>query len=467
MSEPITIPYKFVPRDYQLKVFQALDGELGKPESKLKRVFLRWHRRAGKDKVCWNYLIKAAVETPGNYFYVWPTAAEGRKALWENIDSDGMRALDHIPKELVKNINNQEMLVRLHSGPDLSGESTIRLIGSDINPDAIRGVSTKGMVSTEFDYQEPGTYKVLMPALRQTGGWWIVNSTPQGRGQQYELEERIKNSPNWFVSILQTRWPDKPNYSGLLTPTELEEVQSEEGLTDDDMDREYGVSYTAGMKGAFYADHIEKARAENRIGNFVHDDHKYVDTFWDIGMGDDTAIWFRQIDGNRIVWIDYYQNSGKDYAHYVRKLKEKGYEYRTHYFPWDGGTVSQQTGLSAVEKVSDLLLEARMSDDVVAVPKLPVQDGINAVRSRFSRYHFDEGNCEHALKMLEMYHRKWDKRRNTFIKQPVHDWTSHCADALRTEGVAEELMEDEFYAQNNLNIINEYDIFGDDHGGSI
>ena len=457
----ISIPHNFSPRDYQLKVFQALDGVQGNPNSKIKRVLLRWHRRAGKDKVCWNYLIKAAVEKPGNYFYVWPTAAEGRKALWENIDHEGFRALDHIPKELVVALNNQEMLVRLKSGPDLKSESTIRLIGSDINPEAIRGVSVMGMVSSEFDYQEPGTFKVLMPALRQTKGWWIVNSTPQGRGQQYQLEERVKDSSNWYISVLQTLWPDRPHYSGLLTPEDLAEVKVEEGLTDEDMEREYGVSYTTGMQGAFYADHINKAQAEGRIGNFLYDDHRYVDTFWDIGMSDDTAIWFRQIDGNRVVWIDYYQNSGKDYAHYVRVLKEKGYNFRTHYFPWDGAKTSQQTGLTAIEKVTDLLFQARLSDDVVSVPRLPVQDGINAVRSRFSRYCFDITNCEEGLKLLEMYHRKFDKRKNAFIKTPVHDHTSHCADAMRTEGVAEELMEDEFYSINSLETVIDYDVLGD------
>ena len=69
----ITVPYAFTPRDYQLKLFQALDGVHNAagnllPNTKKKRAILRWHRRAGKDKSCFCYLAKEAYAHPGNYF---------------------------------------------------------------------------------------------------------------------------------------------------------------------------------------------------------------------------------------------------------------------------------------------------------------------------------------------------------------------------------------------------------------
>lgn len=32
--------------------------------------------------------------------------------------------------------------------------------------------------------------------------------------------------------------------------------------------------------------------------------------------------------------------------------------------------------------------------------------------------------------------------RQVFLKEPVHDFTSHCADAIRTEGITEDIHDD-------------------------
>jgi hypothetical protein len=49
-----------------------------------------------------------------------------------------------------------------------------------------------------------------------------------------------------------------------------------------------------------------------------------VDTFWDIGMGDQTAIWFHQHDGLRHRLIDYHSNSGESLPHYAVIRKRFG-----------------------------------------------------------------------------------------------------------------------------------------------
>lgn len=444
-SEIITVPYNFTPRDYQLELLQAMD-------SGIKRAFLRWPRRAGKDKVCLVYLAKEAAKIPGNYFYMFPEATQGRRALWENIDKDGFPTLGHIPDILIKRRANQEMLLELTNG------STIRVIGTDSNPNSLRGVAARGAVFSEFAYQDTEFYKALMPSLRESGGWAIFNSTPTGRNHFYHLEKAVRNSDNWFFSTKQVLWPDRPNYIPILTPDQLSQVQHEERLEDEDMEREYGVCYSTGMKGAFYADQLEKAKEEGRIGAFPPDDHNWVDTFWDLGVDDSTAVWFRQVDGGRVTFIDYYENSGQPISHYVEVLKDKGYKYRTHYLPHDGAHRSLQTGLTTRELLSEVCHKAGISDDVATCPKVSVQDGINAVRSRFSRYFFNEGMLGDAVEKLALYHRRWDKKREVFLKEPVHDGTSHCADALRMEALAEDFLEDEFYKLNKIQVNTDFDV---------
>src|SRR5271165_3753400 len=91
----ITIPHNFSCREYQKPLFIAR-------EEGLKRFVLVWHRRAGKEKTCWNFLIMEAFKKVGVYYYFFPSFAQGRKVLWDFIDKDGYRVLDHLPKELIQ-----------------------------------------------------------------------------------------------------------------------------------------------------------------------------------------------------------------------------------------------------------------------------------------------------------------------------------------------------------------------------
>ena len=453
-KKTISIPYNFVPRSYQLEVFQALDGHQGKPETRKKRVLLRWHRRAGKDKCCWCYMIKEAALRPGNYFYVLPTKEDARKILWNNTDPHtGFRLLDHLPTEVIKRRSNQEMSLELNNG------STIQVVGFDKNPDAARGVSCAGVVFSEFAFADPESYKVLMPSVREANGWAVFNSTPNGRNHFYDLWRSTHKSNNWFVSLLQTLWSNRPGYSGLVGSATIKQIKEEEGLTQDDIEREYGVSFSSGTQGSYYTDSIELAYSSGRVTDFVYDDTLKVDTFWDLGIDDSTAVWFRQKRGNKLIFIDYHEESGKDLQHFVKVLEAKNYNYGEHYLPHDADHRTLQTGTSTAELFETLLRSTGISDAVVVLNRLPVQDGINSVRARFSRYCFDINKCLEGIKKLELYHRRWDKRRSVFIKEPMHDSNSHAADALRMEAMSEDLRNDEFYAINNIKVERDYDIF--------
>lgn len=452
-SDVITIPHNFKPRAYQLELFQAMDGIVGKPDSKKRRALLRWHRRAGKDKACWCFLIKEAAQVPGNYFYVFPTKTMARQALWENIDSSGFKLLDHVPKEFITRRSNQEMLLELNNG------STIRVLGYDKDPDSIRGIACKGVVFSEFAFSDPESYKTMIPALRESEGWAIFNSTPNGRNHFYDLWNSVVNSPRWFCSMMQTYWPDRPGYSGLISHDQFAHIVEEEGLTPEDAEREYGCSFNSGMQGAYYTDQLEKAYSEGRITNYVNDGIAQVDTFWDLGVDDSTAVWFRQKIGNKIVFIDYFEDNGKDLQYYIQMLESKGYRYGTHYLPHDAQQRSLQTGSSTADMFEHLCKSYNLSGDVWVLERTPVQDGINAVRSRFKRYHFDAQNCLEGLKKIELYHRRWDKRRNVFLKEPVHDGNSHAADALRMEAISEDIRQDGFYKVNDIQVIRDYDIW--------
>lgn len=433
----IELPHNFTPRDYQLDILKAID-------SGCNRIFMRWTRRAGKDLLCWNVMIKKAFERVGNYYYVFPTYSQGKKALWEGKTKDQIKYLDCIPQCLIKGRpNSNEMKIELVNG------STIRIVGSD-DIDALRGAGPCGVVFSEYAFQRSDVWEVMRPMLLENNGWAIFNSTPAGKNHMYDLEMAIISSPDWFISEVQALWPDLPNYYALVSQEQLDE-ERRTGMTEERIEAEYGVSYMAGQKGAYYMDCITQARNEGRIGAFIPNDHKWVDTFWDLGLTDDTAVWFRQVDGNRIIWTDYYENNTKNVAHYVQMLKEKGYKYRTHYLPHDGSSRTIQTGMSTKDLFIRLLQEANISSDVYVAQKPDSkQTPINLVRERFSRYHFNETNCADGIKKLSLYHRQWDRNTKAFRDYPAHDWTCHAADALATEGMTSHI--NEAYSTGNAQI---------------
>lgn len=438
----IQIPYNFSLRDYQEELYCALDGGL-------KRALIVWHRRAGKDLACWNYMIKAAFERVGQYYYCFPLYGQGRKIIWEGITNDGRKYLDYIPPELVKRMVNQDMLIELTTG------SIIRIIGVD-NIDTVVGTNPVGIIMSEYSLQDPQGWQFLSPIVAANNGWVIFNGTPRGRNHQYKLDQRVRKLDHWFYSMKTV--DDTKDDNGLpLVPSALIDLERAEGKDEDIIQQEYFCSYTAAMKGSYYSDLIEKARASGRIREIPVDENLWIDLYMDIGIDDSTAIWFNQPNQNRDEFVDYLENSGQGMPWYVKELVYRGYQYRDIYLPHDGAHKTWQTG-----KTNKAMLEAALEQaglkhvNVIVCQKLPVLDGINATRKKFAKAYFNEcdaitGN-NGALEKLGLYHKKWDARRMVFLKQPVHDWTSHCADAFRTWGIADDPEHDERW-ERNYNVV--------------
>lgn len=183
------------------------------------------------------------------------------------------------------------------------------------------------------------------------------------------------------------------------------------------------------VEGAIYASQILAARSAGRITSVPHDPTLLVDTVWDLGISDSTAIFFVQSVGREIRLIDYYEASGEGLPHYAGVLAQRGYLYGKHWAPHDIQVRELGSGRSRIETARSLGIKFEV------VPQLGVEDGIHAARMLFPRLWIDERKCEVALSALQRYHRAYNPRTLEF-GSPVHDWSSHCADALRYLAVA-------------------------------
>lgn len=430
MKDIIQIPYNFEPRPYQLAVFRAMDGIEGRPETKKNRAFLLWHRRAGKDKTCFAYMAKEAVRVPGIYYYCFPFYGQARRALWETLDRDGFRTLDHLPtvsdvSGVVKRVSNQEMIIELHNG------SIIRMIGTD-NIDTIRGTNPRGIVFSEWADQDHDVWAALSPILAENGGWAIFNGTPKGRNHMYKMYNSLQNRPNWFVNKLDV-------IDSGLEEVLWDAIQEDRAVNGDEyVDQEYYVKFSSGSAGAIFLKHLDKAREDGRIGPFPYDNHRSVSTYWDIG-NEGTAIWFAQHNGTKTTFIDFWHGTNKDLKDFVDILGNKGYNYDEHWLPHDGGHRGSGVLRSTADQYSDVFKEFRISGSVrVALKFAKKLEAIQASKSRMSRMYWNEGTCAEGLQLLSEYTMRFDPKRGTFLEEPVHDYSSHTADAFMTEAASSE-----------------------------
>ena len=409
----------FIPRDYQYNLMGAI------ARKKYNRGFIVWARRNGKDKACFNLMADRAIrDRVGNYFYVFPTYSQGREALWDNIDNDGFRTIGHVPQSTVASTNETKMQI------DLTNGSTIRIIGADkaADIDRHRGGNPVGIVFSEWAFMNPYAWDVFRPVLAVNEGWAIFNTTPNGPNHAKEMWDMALGNDAWFTQFLTCEDTGFPTQDVI-------EAEREEGVPEERIQQEYYCSWEGIQLGSYYGKLLQIGEEEGRIGIVPFDPALPVDTAWDIGYGDATAIWFLQEAPTGMRAIDYLEESGEGVEYYAAALQSKvaehGYVWGKHYAPHDIDHGEWGKGESR------LITAMNLGIDFEVAPRLGVDEGIEATARLIRRMSFDREKCKTGLSALYSYHREYDEQRRTYREKPFHDWASHGADALRTYAVCD------------------------------
>jgi len=367
------------------------------------------HRRGGKTVSRVNELIRGALteHLPRPMFgYVAPYLKQAKAVAWDYVK--------HYCAPLVPHgatFNEAELRADLPNG------GRIRLFGAD-NPDAMRGLYFDGVVLDEYADQDPRIWPVIRPALSDRLGWADFIGTPKGHNDFYDTYQRaLANPDEWYSAI------HKASETGLIPEAELQAARR--SMTEDQYAQEYECSFEAAIQGAYYGKEMAEAEREKRICRVPYDKATDVITAWDLGIGDATAIWFCQQVGQEYHLIDYVENSGVGLDWYAGELKSRPYVYASHLLPHDVEAKELGTGKSRKEVLEQLGIK------VTVAPKLRVEDGISAVRLVLNRCWFDADKCRRGIEALKQYRTEFDEQRKVFRDKPLHDWTSHGADAMR------------------------------------
>lgn len=409
----IDLPNEWKPREYQKPLWRYLwrGG---------KRAVSVWHRRAGKDNLALNWTAVAAHMKRGNYLHCLPEYEQGRKAIWTAVDSDGRRLIDQaFPPELRAATDSSRMQIHLGNG------STWQVGGSD-RYNTLVGTNYQGIVFSEYALSDPLAWQYLRPVLRNNNGWAIFIYTPRGHGhgkELYDLACSLQDDPEepWFAELLTV---EDTGYEYLVA------AERKAGMPESYIQQEYYGSWIAPNAGAVFGEEMMRARKEGRVTAVPVDSGLPVDTFWDLGVGDSTAIWFTQTVGRAVHCIDYYETSNAGFGHYAKVLRDRGYLYGEHFGPHD--LEKREMGSAVTAKtLREHAADAGITFKVV--PRVHAKaDSIEAARRMLSSCYIDAERCKRGVNCLEAYGYAWDDRNRIYRSTPAHNWASHGADAFQT-----------------------------------
>jgi hypothetical protein len=393
---------------------------------------LIWHRRAGKDDVQLHLTCYAAHQRIGNYWHCLPQYTQARKAIWEAVNPNtGRRRIDEaFPPELRTRTNNSDMSIEFAVG------STWRVVGSD-DPNTLVGAPPVGICFSEWALSNPAAWAYLAPILVENKGWASFITTVRGRNHVYDMLELARENPwseenpdGWFSEVLT---PKETGFDLNLVEKQRHEYHKIFGPEAGDalIEQEYWCSFNAAVLGSYFGKALSMLDRAGRIGDVPYDPELPVHTFWDLGKGANMAIWLAQIALDEVQVIGYIEGAHDETIPEIcARLDKLPYNWGFDYVPHDAKVKELGTGKTRVETLKDLKRKPML------VPAHKIDDGISAARLTIPRCWFDAKACERGLRHLRQYRADWDEDRKVFKDTPLHDESSHAADAFRYLAVA-------------------------------
>lgn len=284
--------------------------------------------------------------------------------------------------------------------------------------------------------------RILRPTFRKAGSEMWFSWNPEFPTDAVDDFFRGEH-PDPRSICVEANWRDNPWLEG----TELyQDMLGDFRRDPETAEHVWNGAYNYVSEQYYYSKWIKAAEDEGRCGDFPHDPSLPVDTGWDLGVDDNTAVVFFQTDGEWVTVVDFWETSGegaeqiiadalpeytKNVGRYqaLANLGRGSYTYRMHYFPHDIANREWGAGArSRVEIVMGLgIPQAAIHRGIATDPANRVQ----AVRSLMPRMRFNTANPRVAqlVTRLRRYARKWNEALGTYTG-PLKDGNDHAADAF-------------------------------------
>lgn len=412
------IPVHFKPRWYQAEALRALEGGC-------KLAVWCWARRGGKDMTAFSYAIKKMVEQPMNVVLVFPTKKQGYDNFWTNIENDGFKTLDHIPKHLIAGEANtpDNMKITLKNG------STFSLLGAK-EPDKLRGANGRIYIFSEFVDIDSAAYDTIIPVVEVNGGQVIIQSTPKidgiSGGVFKIMFDSAKKDPEEYASLITAEEYLKPE-----TLERLRRKAIEKNGNDFFYRQEFLCDWGQASQTSYYGQQLKQLEADGRLDMYPYDKNHPVYTAWDLGR---TAIVFWQYylknDKPQLRLIDYFETDVIGNEPIAKMVLAKPYNYGWHFFPHDGSVKEQSDAISRLEKFREYgLVNSSL------LRREPVEEGIKRVVALLPHTVIHKPTTGVLITKLYLYKRKWNPLTGDYMG-PEDKSAAHGADSTRYVGAA-------------------------------
>lgn len=414
------VPAHFSPRDFQAEFLANARNYWF--------IVMEWARRAGKGLTTFVYAASRMVEEPMGVMIIYPTAEQGYRSFWNNIENDGFRTIEHIPPELRAKFTDTKdnMSMVLKNG------STLDLVGANADPEKLRGNNIKLYILSEFVDIDQGVLDIIEPIVIANGGQIIIESTPKQDGVSgmtfVKLRRAAEKDPDQYSSrVPATRYMTKEQLA------RARQACINKWGNDFMFRQEYLLDEGQALETSYYGNIITAKISNGLISNQHPYNSKYpVFTSWDLGGGgDSTAGLFWQYYDKKVKVIDAYEThiiNDESLVNFINTREYAG-NYGWHFFPHDGSK-RDSDGIQRIAKLNKLGLP-----NASLIRKRRKEAGLNdaiqlMLKNSVSIF---APNCDKEngfLDKLRLYKRLWNPKTGDYMGAD-HTTASHYADAWR------------------------------------
>jgi hypothetical protein len=338
------------------------------------------------------------------------------------------KLLKHFPEGMVK-YKSQEHCYYFQVG---SSSKRILLLGYE-NPESKRGLHPNLLVLDETGSMPHDMFGTIILGMLQPsdenpmGGRLVCIGTARRNSKFREIFD-------WGLDSSMPEWESytvKATDSHLFLPEYLEFRRR--SMHPDEYNQEYMCDWEADvLYGAVYLDYIKEFAIKNTDSSYDWDPSIPVWVVMDLGMHDSTAIGFLQHRNNVATFIDFYENNGKDMAHYADVLNRKPYTYAECLLPFDGfgDTIN---GPSVANQLKSFGFR------VNKVPRIGEYSGIQKARTFLKTVRFNATKCIPMLEHLKNCTFRINSRTGEKEPNLLSDIHAHTADMFRYVAVSDSL----------------------------
>lgn len=289
-----------------------------------------------------------------------------------------------------------------------------------------------GVWVEEADNVSRDSWEVVLPTIRTEGSeiWGSFNP-------KLETDETYKR---WVLNPPPGAVVVKTSYRDNLWLSEISRARIEHLQATDEAAylHIYEGEPKSAVEGAIFGPEMKLAAADKRIGDVPYNRSRPVDTVWDLGFGDLTAVWFLQAYDGWYNFIDYMEGNRLEISDHIIKIQNKGYLQGIDWLPHDGvDTIIHQKLAGAGDRSMSIeMLMRQAGRKPRLIPKMLITDQLNAARTIFPQCRFDANKCADGLQALRHY--QWPPLSAAGVGQrkPLHNWASHASSAFCGAAVA-------------------------------